>query len=294
MGARVAMVVVEGEILPGQSRENPMGGRVLGDETVIAALRDAASRPGVKGIVLRIDSPGGSADASDRIWREVVRARKRKPLIVSMSDLAASGGYYVASGADSIVAQPGTITGSIGVFGGKLNVLGLYRKLGLNVETVSRGLHAEMMSPFRDFTPDEQGRFQQQMDAVYHTFVSRVAVSRSLDTAWVDSIGQGRVWSGRQAGERRLVDALGGFDRAFEMVRRRAGLQPDEPLAIEIYPRVERTLLQRMVGDLFDEGDESSVLAELRATPAWRAWADAALWPSGAALALMPYRVDIR
>ena len=294
-GARVAMVAVEGEILPGQSRENPMGGRVLGEETVIAALRDAASRPGVKGIVLRIDSPGGSADASDRIWREVVRARRRKPVIVSMSDLAASGGYYVAAGADSIVAQPGTITGSIGVFGGKLNVLGLYRKLGLNVETVSRGRHAEMLSPFSDFTPDEQERFQQQMDAVYRTFVSRVATSRALDTAWVDSIGQGRVWSGRQAEDRQLVDAMGGFERAFAMIRARAGLAHDEPLAVEVYPRVERTLLQRMIGDLFDEGDDqTSVMATLRATPAWHAWADAALWPAGAALALMPYRLDIR
>jgi protease-4 len=293
-GTHVALIAVEGEILPGQSRENPMGGRVLGEETVIAALRDAASRPGIKGIVLRIDSPGGSADASDRIWREVMRARKRKPMVVSMSDLAASGGYYVAAGADSIVAHPGTITGSIGVFGGKLNVLGLYRKMGLNVETVTRGPRAEMLSPFRDFTPEEHERFQRQMEAVYHTFVSRVTESRDMDAAWVDSIGQGRVWSGRQARERGLVDGLGGLERAFAMVRAKAGLEPDEPLAVEVYPRVERTLLQRMVGDLFEEADEVRLLDDLRANAGWRAWSEAALWPTGVALALMPYRLEIR
>src|SRR6185503_2176476 len=141
-------------------------------------------------------SPGGSADASDHIWHEVVRAAKKKPLIVSMSDLAASGGYYIAAGADSIVAHPGTLTGSIGVYGGKFNILGLYHKLGLNVETVSRGRNAQMLSPYRDFTPEEGARFNSQMEATYRPFVSRVSEGRHVEPAWVDSVGQGRVWSG--------------------------------------------------------------------------------------------------
>src|SRR5262249_20761347 len=152
-------------------------------------LRDARSRSSIRAIVLRIDSPGGSAQAADAIWHEVERCRASKPVIVSMSDLAASGGYYMAAAADSIVAEPGTITGSIGVFRGKLNVLGLYHKLGLNVETVARGRHAEMLPPYRDFTAEEAARFQAELERVYRTFVSRVSKGRRLPAADVDAAG---------------------------------------------------------------------------------------------------------
>lgn len=293
-GTRIALITAEGEIMPGESYESPGGGRILGEQTVIEALRDAADRSSVEAIVLRIDSPGGSADASDHIWNEVVRAARRKPLIVSMSDLAASGGYYIAAGADSIVAQPGTLTGSIGVYGGKFNILGLYRKLGLNVETVSRGRNAEMMSPYRDFTPEEEARFNRQMEATYRTFVSRVSEGRKLDAAWVDSVGQGRVWSGVRGRDNRLVDALGGLERAFAMARDRAGLDPDEPLGVEVYPRVERTFFQRMVSNLVGENEEDAMAAMLRSSPAWQVWARATRFPVGVALALLPWQIDVR
>jgi protease-4 len=215
-----------------------------------------------------------------------------KPVIASFSDLAASGGYYIAAGADSIVAAPGTLTGSIGVFGGKLNLLGLYHKLGLNIETVSRGRHAEMFSSVKDFTPDEAARFSAQMAAVYRAFVDRVARGRGLDTTTVDSIGQGHIWSGTAGRERGLVDALGGFERAFAIARGRAGLEPDAPIVIDVFPRVERSFLQRFFTDLVPDTDDSDNTSAL--TPAMQAWLAATRFPNGAVLALMPYHIEIR
>lgn len=292
---RIALVSAVGAIADGRSRSDAFEGQILGAETIIRALREARERPSVRAIILRIDSPGGSAQAADDIWREVKRCRDAKPLIVSMSDLAASGGYYIAAPADSIVAQPGTLTGSIGVFGGKLNVLGLYRKLGLNVETVSRGRSAEMLSPFRDFSPAETERFRSQMEIVYRTFLERVSEGRSMPVARVDSVGSGRVWTGFAASSRGLVDALGGFDRAFSMARARAGIDPDASVTVEVYPRIERTFLQRILADLVgdeDPNEESGIAAAL--PPIVRAWLAAAAFPSGQALALMPWSIDVR
>jgi protease-4 len=290
---RIALVVAEGTIAGGKSREEPGAGRILGIETLIGALRDARARKSVKAVVLRIDSPGGSAQGADEVWREVKRCRAAKPQIVSMSDLAASGGYYIAAPADSILAQPSTITGSIGVFGGKLNVLGLYRKLGLNVETVALGRHAGMLSPFRDFTPEEQQLFQSQMEVVYRTFLGRVAEGRALQTQEVDSIGQGRVWSGVDALDRHLVDGLGGLERALEAAREKAGLAPDQEFVVDVYPKIERTFLQRLLAELVGE-EEDDALAVLKLHPTIQAWIAAARFPSGVCLALMPYAIDIR
>ncbi|MGH7731101.1 MAG: S49 family peptidase, partial [Candidatus Eiseniibacteriota bacterium] len=191
---RVALVTAVGTIAEGRSRGGPGDGQILGSETLIKALREVRNRASIEAVVLRVDSPGGSAQASDEIWREVKRCAERKPVIASFSDLAASGGYYISVPADSIVAEPGTLTGSIGAFGGKLNLLGLYRKLGMNVETVSRGRHAGMFSPYRDFSPEESERFQAQMDEVYRVFVSRVSEGRGRPASEIDSVGQGRVW----------------------------------------------------------------------------------------------------
>jgi len=288
---RIALVTAVGTIAEGRSRTSPGGGMILGSETLIRTLREVRNRSSIRAIVLRVDSPGGSAPASDEIWREVRRCAERKPVIASFSDLAASGGYYIASAADSIVADPGTLTGSIGAFGGKLNLIGLYRKLGLNVETVSRGRRAGMLSPFRDFTPDEADSFQAQLDEVYRVFVSRVAEGRGWTAAEVDSVGQGRVWTGLAAHGRGLVDALGGFPAALAQARALAGLAEDEPLAVEIHPRVERTFLQRLLVDLI--GDETAVAAS-GLSPVVRAWLAAATFPSGVALALMPWSIEVR
>jgi len=290
-GTRVALVVAAGAIVSGHSRQLPGQEDELGSSTLIEALRQARRRGAVKAIVLRIDSPGGVAQPADDIWREVERCRAIKPVIVSMSDVAASGGYYFAVAADSVVASPATLTGSIGIFGGKLNVLGLYRKLGLNVETVSRGRHAGMLSPFRDFTPEESQRFERGLESFYRGFVARVARGRRLSEAAVDSVAEGRVWTGKAARARGLVDRLGGLETAFEMARARAGLPQDEELIVERFPRVRRSFLDRVLEDLLS-GDEAESAISL--PPILRGWATIERFPSGEPLAIMPFRVDVR
>src|SRR5262245_1288198 len=218
---RFALVVASGTISEGKSRDAPGDDEVLGSETLIKALEEVRERKSVKAVILRVDSPGGSAPASDDMWRAVERLRAEKPVVISMSDYAASGGYYLSVAGSSIVAQPGTITGSIGVYGGKLNVLGLYRKVGLNVETVSRGRHAEMFSPFKNFSPEESEAFKSSIMTVYHTFVSRVAEGRDMSDDEVERYAQGRVWSGVAAAEHGLVDELRSEERRVGKESRR-------------------------------------------------------------------------
>jgi protease IV len=289
--SRIALVVVEGVIAEGRSRETPGEGRIAGSETLVKALRDACGRSSVRTLVLRIDSPGGSAPASDEIWRAVDRCRRRMPVIASMSDVAASGGYWIAMAADSVIAQPGTVTGSIGVYGGKLNVLGLYRKLGLNVETLARGRHAEMLSPFRDFTPEEADHFRRLMEVTYDTFLERVSQGRGLERGEVDSVGRGRVWSGLAALERRLVDELGGLDRALEVARARAGLGPEA--GIEVYPKVEFSFLQQLLAGLLSD-EEIGTWGPVPLPRELSTWLAVASFPAGVPLALMPFSFEFR
>lgn len=293
-GDHIALIPAVGTIMPGRSREDGWQGSQLGSESIIAALREARDRRAVRAVVLRIDSPGGSGEASDDIWREVERVRRVKPVVVSMSNLAASGGYYIACGADAIVSEPGTITGSIGVFGGKLNVIGLYRKLGLNVETISRGRHAEMMSPFHDFTPDEAAKFQAQLDAFYRVFVTRVAAGRGMTAAAVDSVGQGRVWSGLSARRFGLVDSLGGVQAAVAIARDHAHLAKGADVPVVLYPHPHRPYLRRLLGGLL-RGDDPNTDARLAALPpVVAAWVQAARFPAGMALAMLPVSIEIR
>ncbi len=290
-GERIALVVAEGDIVEGRSREGVFGGRSVGDRTLVDALRDIRGRHSIRAVVLRIDSPGGSGDASDAVWQELRRLRREKPVVVSMGDVAASGGYYLACAGDAIVAGPSTITGSIGVFGGKLNVLGLYRKLGLNVETVRRGRHADMWSPYRDFDPEERALYQKSLDEFYRVFVSRVSEGRGMEPATVDSVGQGRVWSGVAAFQRGLVDSLGGLHEAFELARQRAHIGAHEDIIVEVYPRPLKSLLQRWLGGAFEtpqqEESRIPVLTDLGR------WYRLAATPAGSLLALMPYTIRI-
>lgn len=290
---RIAMIVASGVIVPGRSHQSPGSGEMLGSETLVKALRQASERSAVKAVVLRIDSPGGSAPASDDIWRAVRHCASRKPVIASLSDYAASGGYYIAVAAESIVAQPATVTGSIGVYGGKLNLLGLYRKLGFNVETITRGRNAEMLSPYSDFSPEEAERFEAGLNETYVTFKDRVATGRSLDTARVETVAQGRVWTGLAARERGLVDALGGIDRALQIAKQRAGLDEDETVVVEIYPKDERTFAQRFFSDVFgsDEDDED---AAARIPDALKAWFAMAEFSRADVLAMLPFTLDVR
>jgi len=290
-GEHIALLVAEGEIVDGRSRETPFGGRVVGDRTLVEALQEIRERRSVRAVVLRIDSPGGSGDASDAVWQELRRVRRAKPVIVSMGDLAASGGYYLACAGDAVVAEPATITGSIGVFGGKFNVLGLYRKLGLNVETVSRGRHAEMLSAFRDFDADEMSRFQKGLDQFYRVFLSRVSTGRGMSAAAIDSIGQGRVWSGLAAKQLGLVDRLGGLHDALELAKRRAKIDPDASIVIDVYPRPRRTFLQRWLGGMFEDPDRDD--SRLLALTGLREWSSFASFPAGVVLALLPYTIKI-
>jgi protease-4 len=233
----VALVYAVGEIVSGESQDGPFGGSgFAGADTVAAALRQAREDRAVKAIVLRVDSPGGSGTASDVIWREVRLARKAKPVVVSMGDVAASGGYYIAMAGDAIVAQPGTITGSIGVFGGKFSLRGLYDKIGITRETLTRGRHADLFSDYRPWDEEERAKVRGLMEAFYAEFLRKAAEGRKMSEAEVDAVAQGRVWTGAEAKQRGLVDELGGLSDALALAKQRAGIARDEEVALVVLP----------------------------------------------------------
>jgi len=189
--------------------------------------------------VLRVDSPGGSAAASDAVWRELMitkQERADRPLVVSMSDLAASGGYYIAMPAQVIVAEPSTLTGSIGIFGGKVVTGGVYGKLGANIQSTSVGRHAEINSPVRPYNAEEVKKLQEQLQAFYDQFVEKVAEARHTTPEKIDAIAQGRVWTGQQAKQNKLVDELGGLDQAIAIAKQRAKIAADADVEIQIFP----------------------------------------------------------
>ncbi|HEY8717842.1 signal peptide peptidase SppA [Pengzhenrongella sp.] len=234
----VALVEVRGAIGSGRSRRGPMG-RQSGSDSIGAALRAATADEHVRAVVLRVDSPGGSAVASEVIWREVCRVRDAgKPVVVSMGTAAASGGYYIACPADVIVALPSTLTGSIGVFGGKLVVRELFDKLGLTTGTVSHGARSLMFSGRRGFSDDERERLAAILDAIYDDFVAKVASGRSRPVEEIEAIARGRVWTGSDAVGLGLVDELGGLRDAVRIARSRAGLPVDAPVrrALHVSP----------------------------------------------------------
>jgi protease-4 len=293
IGPHIALVVASGAIMPGKSHDSPGDGRVMGSESVIADLREARTRRSIRAIVLRVDSPGGSGQASDDIWREVARCRREKPVIVSMGDYAASGGYYIAAGATDIVAQPATLTGSIGVFAGKFNVRGLLTKLGLSVETVARGRHAEMLSPFSDFSEEEQAVFRRHLEAFYDLFLRRVSAGRHMTVEAADSVAQGRVWTGIAGRERGLVDRLGGIEDAISLAKKRSHIPAGEDVVVDVLPRVHRDLFRDALADLWDQNnDDESLLAAL--PDGARSWIATAKLPPGSVLALIPYLIDVR
>jgi protease-4 len=209
---------------------------VLGSDTFSEWVRKVRVDTSINAIVVRIDSPGGSAIASEVMWRELMLTRAVKPVIVSMGDVAASGGYYIAAPAHVIVAQPGTLTGSIGVVTGKFVMQGAMDKLGIGTDSVVDGPSAGIYSPFRPFSVSERGRIEDQMQTIYDLFVSRVAEGREQTTSAIDAVAQGRVWTGRQARERGLLDELGGLDRAIAIARQRAKLDPNRSVDIVVYP----------------------------------------------------------
>jgi protease IV len=238
-GPRVAVIYATGTINSGKSGFDPVNGAIVGSETLVEYIRQARRDTSLRAIIVRIDSPGGSASASDAIWRELMLARNERadrPLIASMSDLAASGGYYIAMPAHVIVAQPSTLTGSIGIFGGKIVTGGVYEKLGARIEATSVGRHAEINSPARKYNQDELGKLQEQLQAFYDQFVEKVAESRHSQPEKIDAIAQGRVWTGRQAKQNGLVDVLGGLDAALATAKQRAKIPADRDVEVVVYP----------------------------------------------------------
>lgn len=235
----VAVITATGSIVRRANSPLPgPGGGSMDAGAVAASIGMAARNKRVKAIVLRVDSPGGSAVASERIYRAVVLASSTgTPVVVSMGNVAASGGYYLAAGADRIVAQPGTITGSIGVISGKLVTEGAKAKLGMTVDEVHAGAHALITSTNRPFEPEEHERFSSSLDAIYAAFVERVAAGRHLTTVEVDAVARGRVWTGEDAASRGLVDRLGGFREALACVRELVKLPPEHRLRLVAFPR---------------------------------------------------------
>ena len=235
-GPRIAVIYATGVIASGESNYDSPSGQVVGADTMVDSLRKARADSSIKAIVLRVDSPGGSAIASDVIWREVMLTRNTKPLVASMSDVAASGGYYIAMPAHAIVAEPATLTGSIGVVMLKFVVDGTLKKLGMNMEGVKAGRYADLYSPVRAFSLEERAKVQEQMQATYDTFVEKAASGRNTTPERIDAIAQGRVWTGAQGKRIGLVDELGGLERALAVAKQRAKLPPDSEVELVVYP----------------------------------------------------------
>ncbi len=296
---RVAVIYIAGVINSGDGGIDPLNGAIAGSERLVKAIRAARADDAVRAIIVRIDSPGGSSIASDVIWRElaVTRDEKReRPLVASMSDLAASGGYYVAVAAPTIVAQPATLTGSIGIYGGKFVVGGTYDRLGANIEATTIGRNAAMLSPDRPFTDSEREELREQMRSFYQGFIAKVAAARKLPVERVDQLGQGRVWTGSQARQHGLVDALGGLDRAIALAKERAGIAAETEVEIVTYPP-RRTLAELLIEQLSGAGDSAGVEAMLSIAGGLRTaerralgvlTAPARLFNPGEPLALMP------
>jgi protease-4 len=246
-GERIAVIYATGEIGSGSSQNSPSGNQSIGSDTVSKAVNDAAADKTIKAIVLRVDSPGGSGLASDIIWHAVEMANQKKPVVVSMSDVAASGGYYISASAAKIVAQPSTITGSIGVLAGKPVMRGFYDWLGISNEYVLRGKTAGMFRETEKFSDDERVKFEEWIKTTYYQdFVPKVARGRKKDAEYIDSVAQGRVWTGAQAKDRGLVDEFGGLDRAIEVAKQLAKIPADKGVERVIMP-YPTTFLQQLL-----------------------------------------------
>lgn len=250
---KIALIHGIGTVARGESRFGAADNAVMGSKTLAKAFADAAKDKDVAAIVFRVDSPGGDYVAADTIWREVKRAREKgKPVIVTMGNVAASGGYFVAMPANKIIAEPGTITGSIGVFAGKFVLRDFWSKLGVNWSEVHVGANAPMWSFNRDFTPEQRTRFEAMLDTIYADFTAKVAEGRSLSPDQIDRVARGRVFSGVDALRLGLVDALGGIDTAIEEARKAANLTPDEPIQLTPFPAPKpfgEALLQALNGE---------------------------------------------
>jgi protease-4 len=256
-GPTIALIYGTGLITAGGGTATPLlDNAELSAHQLGRAFHEASTDAAVRAILFRIDSPGGSAVASETIWREVARARGQKPVIVSMGDVAGSGGYYIAAPADKIVAQPATLTGSIGVLAGKLVVGGLLHKLGITDDSAQRGANAGMFSVFEDFSPAARQRLDAFLDETYRGFKQRVATGRHLSEDQVEAAAKGRVWTGEEAKKNGLVDALGGYDVALQLAREAAKIPADKPFRLTVFPR-EKSTIEAVYERLFNVDRDS-------------------------------------
>jgi protease-4 len=300
-GERIAVIYATGEIGSGSSQNSPSGDQSIGSDTVVKALNDAAADKSIKAIVLRVDSPGGSGLASDIIWRAVETANQKKPVVVSMSDVAASGGYYISASASKIIAQPSTITGSIGVVAGKPVMRGFYDWLGISNEYVLRGKTAGMFRETEKFSDEERAKFEEWIKTTYYgDFVPKVAKGRGKEPEFIDSVGQGRVWTGAQAKERSLVDEFGGLDKAIEVAKQLAKIPAEKGVERVILP-YPTTFLQQLLSSSGENSNteveqQRAVLAALPedARRAFRYMALMDRMKNGETMLLMPFDLRVK
>ena len=250
-GEAIALIYGVGGVHRGKSEYSAaLSGPTMGSDSVAAAFRSAVQDDTVKAILFRVDSPGGSYVASDTIWRETVRAKEAgKPVIVSMGNVAGSGGYFVAAAADKIVAQPGTITGSIGVVGGKMLTAELMEKIGISSDEVHTSTNATMWSSSLDYTPQQWQQITAWLDHVYADFTQKVAQGRGLTQEQVHAVAKGRIWTGEDAKDIGLVDELGGFPTALRLAKQAAGIEEDAPVQVKLFPE-QKTLVDTVLSRL--------------------------------------------
>jgi protease-4 len=250
--------------MPGKADDQQ---QVIGADTFVEEIRKAREDDDIKAIVLRVNSPGGEFRASDMMWREIQLAKKAKPIIASMGDYAASGGYYLAMGCDTIVAQPHTITGSIGIFGMMFDMSGfLGNKLGITFDEVRTGEFGEMYTVSRPLTEAEKNFWQKNLNAHYDTFTGKAAEGRGVSVEEIKKVASGRVWSGAQAQERKLVDALGGFDEAIKIAAESAGVADD--YKVRFYPE-QRPFLENLISQLEENAKADAIKSELGESYIW-------------------------
>jgi protease-4 len=280
-GKKIALIYGMGQILTGEGVY-----QMMGSSAVARWLRNARKDPSIEAVIFRVDSPGGSAVGSDVIWREVFLTKREKPIIVSMSDLAGSGGYWVAMSAHKIVAQPQTWTGSIGVVWGKPNLKRLYEKLGVTAERLTFGDKADIFSTFREWTEEEKELIKDEMSWTYDQFLTKVAEGRKMSKEDVDKIGKGRVWTGSQAKELGLVDEIGGLSTAIELAKDLAGIPAGEQVRLVVEPKKKASFFDMFLGipkiktDLGIYPRLEKMLSSVKLLESERIWAIMPFWLS--------------
>jgi protease IV len=285
--SRVALLVASGDIVRGSASDTGEGETMLTSYGFNKLINRVANDSSIKAVVVRIDSPGGEVTASDEIWRQMNLLSKRKPTVISMSDAAASGGYYMAMTGDPIVAYPGTLTGSIGVVFGKPNLRGLYEKLGVSKDGIQRGKNAAIDSDYAPLTPEARTLLRQGVDESYRDFVTKVADARRRKFAEIEPLAQGRVWLGEQAQARGLVDQLGGLDAALELAKQKAKIPASEKVAVDIFPS-NVSLFDLILKRANPEDAMETKLTQFFGHTPFHAWM------RGGYLRMMPYWVEVR